>query len=190
MTEICYGKKCVLKVLSPEHCRKVLRFYSENQDFFSPWEIEWPENFLTEEYMQTLSEREYLMFINGAFVRFYLFTPEDKKFEKIIGTVSLNHIRGGYYQSGELGYKIHKDYLRMGYAKDGILSCLSYAFNEMSLHRVSCFISSKNHPSLSLMKRLPFNIEGICHSYVKLHGKWEDHYMFSCLNDGSINLYQ
>lgn len=190
MKEEYNGKNCILKVLNTDYCPQVLRFYEENRDFFPRWEVEWPGNFLSEEYQYTLLDREYLMFKNGVFVRFYIFTPEDKEFKNIIGTVSLNRIRGGYYQSGELGYKIHKDYLRRGYAKDGILSCLSFAFNEMSLHRICCYISSKNHPSLSLIKRLPFQIEGICRSYVLLHGEWEDHYLFSCLNDGSILRYQ
>lgn len=189
MKDKYFGKKSILKVLEPDAAPQVLNFYEENREFFPRWELEWPGNFLTEEYQHTILEREYLMYKNGAFVRFFLFERKDISLKKIIGTVSLNKIQGGYYQSGELGYKIHKDYLRQGYAKDGILSCLSFAFNELSLHRIYCHISCMNTPSLSLIKHLPFQIEGICRSYVMLRGNWEDHYLFSCLNDGSINRY-
>lgn len=97
MKEEYNGKNCVLKVLNADYCPQVLRFYEENIDFFPRWEVEWPGNFLSEEYQYTLLDREYLMFKNGAFVRFFIFTPEDKEFKKIIGTVSLSRIRGGYY---------------------------------------------------------------------------------------------
>lgn len=46
---------------------------------------------------------------------------------------------------------------------------------EYSMHRISAYILQDNIPSISLVEKLGFELEGTAKAFARLSGKWTDH---------------
>lgn len=181
--ERCYfGEKVILKILDPCESGKVVRFYRENVDFFSPWEAGWADSYLMEEFQRAVLEQEELSFRESQHVRFYVFEKNDSACETIIGTVSFFKVTRGVYWSANMGYKIHKDYIKKGYGTDAVCTALQVVFDVWKLHRITCYVHHRNEASIRLMEKLHFEREGLCRSYVMIRGSWQDHYQYAYIN--------
>ena len=54
----------------------------------------------------------------------------------------------------ELGYLIHPDFRRMGYALEGTRACLAYGFDVLGADFISAKIVAENEPSVRLAEKL------------------------------------
>ena len=127
-----------LKVLPNTSARQVLQFYLANQEIFEKYETDRPKQFYTEKYQKTLLQCEYNLTIKQSAVRFWVFRKEN--ITQIIGTVSVQEIRRGSYQSCILGYKFDHRFWRQGYAKESLLKCIEIIFDEMKLPRIEAHV--------------------------------------------------
>lgn len=168
-----------LKILPGTAADSVLRFYLANREIFEQYETERPRNFYTEEYQKAMLQCEYNLAVKQSAVRFWVY--EKERMEPIIGTVSLQNIRRGFYQSCELGYKFDQRFWGQGYAKESLCKCIEIAFGEMKLHRIEALVQPENHVSGKLLQGLGFVREGIKRQSVELHGIWKDHEVYALL---------
>jgi len=76
---------------------------------------------------------------------------EDGAFIGIIG-LFLSEIRGA--QCAELGYLIHPDFQRQGYAYEGAQACMEYAFDVLRADYVTAAVAADNMPSILLTEKL------------------------------------
>jgi len=53
------------------------------------------------------------------------------------------------------------------------------------MHRIGAYILPANQPSIKLVEKVGFKLEGIAKSYVQMKGKWIDHlcYAYICTLD-------
>ena len=51
------------------------------------------------------------------------------------------------------------------------------------MHRVEAMVMPDNNPSISLLERLNFNKEGHLKDFAQINGKWEDHYLYTYINE-------
>ena len=119
------------------------------------------------------------MTIKQSAVRFWVFRKEN--ITQIIGTVSVQEIRRGSYQSCILGYKFDHRFWRQGYAKESLLKCIEIIFDEMKLHRIEAHVLPENIASKRLLLGLGFVPEGVKRQSVKFHGIWQDHEIYALL---------
>ena len=56
-------------------------------------------------------------------------------------------------------------------------------FVDLRLHRIEAAVLTHNKPSRNLLEKIGFKQEGICRSYLKIDGKWQDHILYSLLSD-------
>lgn len=171
--------RLVLKILPDTAAEQVLQFYLDNREVFEPYEADRSQNFYTYEHQKTMLQCEYNLAVKQAAVRFWVFERDNP--QQIIGTVSLQDIRHGCYQTCGLGYKFDQGIWRRGYAKESIKKCIQIAFEEMKLHRMEAYTLPDNEASRSLLERLGFAWEGTKRQSVKLHGVWRDHEMYALL---------
>lgn len=84
-------------------------------------------------------------------------------------------------QSGKLGYATAAQEWGRGYATDAARALVTYAFEELGLHRVTAAIGPDNSASISVVQRLGFVREGVLREHVYTNGAWRDSVLFSVL---------
>lgn len=168
-----------LNIVTDTKAEQVLKFYLDNQEIFEEYETDRPPQFYTEEFQKLLLQNEYNLAVKQTFLRFWVY--EKEKADQVVGTVSLNNIRRGFYQSCEIGYKFDQRYWGRGYARESIAKCIWVAFKELKLHRIEACVLPENTASRNLLRSLGFELEGMKKQSVKLHGVWRDHESYALL---------
>lgn len=102
---------------------------------------------------------------------------------EIIGTISLNNIVMGAFFSCFLGYQIDYRHRNRGYMTEATNRIVQFAFDDLHLHRVEGNIMPRNKPSIAVVKKCGFELEGISKKYLKINGVWEDHLHYVILNE-------
>lgn len=99
---------------------------------------------------------------------------------KLIGTAGLNAC-SFKHRRAEVGYEIHPDYWRKGYAIEAIKEILDYSFDTLDFSRIGAIVYPENKPSWQLLEKLGFNREGLLRSYMFQNQKSEDVFVYSIL---------
>lgn len=95
----------------------------------------------------------------------------------IVGQVNINNIVYAVFRSGALGYNVFASSARRGLMTQGLGQVIRHAFAEdgLALHRLEANIRPGNAPSIALVKRLGFRLEGFSPDFLFLDGAWRDH---------------
>lgn len=168
-----------LQTLLESDAEILLDFCRRNADFFSPFEPEYPNNYLTEEYQALLINGFSQQFLKHQAARYYLFEKENDK--KIVGCVGLSDIRLGDERCASLLYKVDKDFLGRGYAAEASAKLIKAAADSLKLHRVEADILPDNLPSIHVAEKLGFEYEGVARKSHKICGIWADHARYSLI---------
>ena len=148
----------------------------ESRSFLVPWEPIWPIDDLTRAAFRRRLRR-YAREIREELAHpFFIFRSSD---DVLVGSCILSNIRRGVAQAGTLGYWIGERYARKGYMSEAVRGVVSFAFDELSLHRVEAACLPSNEPSRRLLKSVGFAEEGLARAYLKINGRWEDHLLFA-----------
>lgn len=174
-------KRLILKVLHPNYASMVLDFYEKNKDFLEPFEPARQHNFYTLDFQRANLSHEYSSFLNSTYIRIWLFEKEN--LETPIGTVCFSNFLHGAFCNCMLGYKIDQQHVRQGYMTEALDFLLPLVCAEYHFHRVEAYVMPTNLPSISLLEKLSFSLEGVLKEYARIQGKWQDHYLYSYLAD-------
>lgn len=101
--------------------------------------------------------------------------------DSIVGSINLSEIVLGSFKSAYLGYQIGATFAGCGYMSEAIQLVLSYAFNDLKLHRIEANIQPHNTASRALVRRAGFTEEGYSRRYLKISGLWRDHERWAIL---------
>lgn len=115
---------------------------------------------------------------SGEHFRFFICRHDDRR---IAGSINLFLVTRGSLQSACISYLIGAPYARRGYATEALQLLLNFAFDDLKLHRVEANIQPGNQPSISLVKRAGFRLEGCSPRYLKICGRWRDHERWALL---------
>jgi ribosomal-protein-alanine N-acetyltransferase len=94
---------------------------------------------------------------------------EIKGKERIIGTVGFN-ARSAKHKRAEIGYELHPQYWRKGYAIEAVSEVISYGFNDLNLTRIGAVVFIENTGSNELLTKLGFEKEGVLRNYIYQNG--------------------
>jgi ribosomal-protein-alanine N-acetyltransferase len=155
-------------------------FLVRNKDYFRKWSALYEENYFAVWYHRAWLESLEQESLNGTQVKFGLYYKTNPN--RIIGSVSLSNIIKGIFQSCFLGYRIDEHETRKGIATESIKRVTEYAFDDLKLHRIEANVMPSNAASVRVVEKLGFINEGLAKNYLKVNGKWEDHYHFVLLN--------
>jgi RimJ/RimL family protein N-acetyltransferase len=107
---------------------------------------------------------------------------------QLIGTCGLRQRPQVSYGSGlplegDIGYEIHADHRRQGYAAEASLAMLRFGFETMGLHRVWTFCLAENEASWRVMERIGMRREGVLKQNVWLRKRWWDSALYAILEE-------
>jgi ribosomal-protein-alanine N-acetyltransferase len=113
----------------------------------------------------------------GAGHAFWMFDPETD--ERVLGRVQLSSIVRGAFHNAYLGYWCDDEHQGRGLTTEAVRAVVACAFEQLELHRVQAAVMPRNAPSLRVLAKLGFRLEGRAERYLQIAGTWEDHDVFA-----------
>jgi [ribosomal protein S5]-alanine N-acetyltransferase len=105
---------------------------------------------------------------------------ELKRTREFIGTIGFNAL-SLKHKRAEIGYELHPDHWRKGYATEAITKVLDYGFNDLGLTRIGAVVFVENVASNQLLLSLGFEKEGVLKKYMYQNGINHDTYVYGLL---------
>jgi len=173
------AKRLYLRPPKPQDWAAWADLRAESRAFLTPWEPTWPPDGLSRRcFMQRLrsqvsdwrDDRGYTLLI-------FAFN------DRLLGGISLTHVRRGVAQTASLGYWIGAPFARRGYMRESVCTVLDFAFESAGLHRVEAACLPSNDASRCLLESVGFRREGFARAYLRIAGAWRDHLLFGILNN-------
>ena len=165
---------------APSLAEALCAYYTRNREFLRPFDPVREEAFFTPEYQRQVLQNELRTRESGTGIRFYI-RPLDRP-DTIIGSIGLNNIIRGAFQSCHLGYKLDEAYRGRGLMPMAVAMVTDFAFQELHLHRIEANVMPRNHASLRCLEKCGFQNEGLSPYYLNINGTWEDHIHMVLLN--------
>ena len=106
--------------------------------------------------------------------------PENEDANAIIGDVAFC-IEEETQQQAELGIALDTQFQKRGYAQEAVKALVDYLFETYKLHRIHVSIDPANAPSLKLLERIGFRLEGHLKQAVFFKGQWCDDVIMAIL---------
>ncbi len=100
--------------------------------------------------------------------------------QKLIGDVGIHFLEDDIQQV-ELGYTIHREYQRKGYATEALTAVLHYLFSDLKKHRITASIDPENLSSIRLLEKLRFRKEAHFVESLFIKDKWVDDVIYAML---------
>lgn len=152
----------------------------ESREFLVPWEPTWPDDALTKAAFRRRLARYSEDWSRGLGYSFFIFRRVD---DAIVGGITIANVRRGVAQTCSFGYWIGKRYARNGYMTEAVHGACSFAFDQLSLHRLEAACLPVNEPSKGVLRQSGFRYEGLAKRYLKINGKWRDHLQYALLRE-------
>src|SRR5215207_3576565 len=172
--------RLILRLADNSEVPELLRFYRENVDHLALTSPLLPPDFLTEAFWLRQLARNNDDFAQGRALKLFLF--DSSKPEMVVGQISLNNIVQGAAYYCDLGYSLAEDRQGRGFMREALVSVISYAFDDIGLHRVKAAYLPSNEQSGCLLRRLGFVVEGYARDYLLIQGRWQDQILVGLTN--------
>lgn len=152
-----------------------------SESFLRPWEPEWSADELTRSAFRRRLRFYQRDIKDGTGYAFFLLRSGDNK---LLGGATLTNARRGVSQSISIGYWIGAPYGRQGYMTAALRCIIPFVFNSLGFHRLEAACLPSNLASRGLLEKCGFEYEGFARKYLKINGLWQDHLLFSAIEDG------
>ena len=170
-------------ILRPVHTgdgAALARAYAANRAHLAPWEPTRSEDFFT----SAQQERHVAVCLEdadtGRGIRFVIESADGE----IRGRVNLNNVVRGAFWSADLGYWVDATRLHRGLASRAVERVVTYAAQELRLHRMQAATLLHNVGSQRVLTGNGFERIGMAPSYLKIAGEWQDHFLFQRILEG------
>ncbi len=103
--------------------------------------------------------------------------------EKVIGSCGF-HSTSKLYHSIEIGYELHPKFWKNGYGLEAVFAMISYCFNKdfpFPLNRIAAKTNLESLRSMTLLRRLGFQEEGVLREFGYWKSRFQDLRLFSLL---------
>lgn len=151
---------------------------AKSREFLRDWEPVWASDHLTRRAFRARVLWSQRAAKDGKAVPLLL---TQKETGRILGALTLDHIRRGPSQSGTLGYWIGSEFARQGYMSEALEAIVDYAFDKLDLGRLEAACLPENKPSRDLLEGVGFKYEGVAQAYLQINGRWRTHVLYANL---------
>ena len=149
-----------------------------SERFLRPWEPSWSSDHLSR---RSFRDRVYWAWRareEGKALPLFLIRRSNGE---LLGAITLDNIRRGPSQSGQVGYWIGEEHARQGAMTEALAAVVAHAFAALDLGRVEAACLPENLASRALLDRCGFVGEGMARGYLQIDGRWRDHMLFAAL---------
>jgi [ribosomal protein S5]-alanine N-acetyltransferase len=160
------------------------RLRSQSRDFLTPWEPLWGPGDLERLSFRNRVRRYQDEAQSGTGYPFFIFHNSD---QRLLGGITLSNVRRGVTQAGTVGYWMGAPFAGQGYMSEAVRLMIGFAFDTLRLHRLEAACIPTNGRSIHLLEKAGFRREGLFRSYLKINGTWQDHVVFSLIEDDERN---
>ncbi|HAA59212.1 MAG TPA: N-acetyltransferase [Myxococcales bacterium] len=176
--------RLVIRCWSPQDAPLLKTAIDESREHLLPW-MPW----VTEE-SEPLSAKVKLMRLFRAKFDLdedYAYGIFNKEETVVLGGTGL-HLRAGE-DIREIGYWVHRDHVRKGYATEAVAALTRVAFEIDKARRAEIIIADGNIPSLGVPKKLGFFQEGIRREFLQMRdGEYVNAHIWTMLPKEYRNL--
>jgi [ribosomal protein S5]-alanine N-acetyltransferase len=177
---IITSDRLILRIAIKKDIPQILRFFTENKNYFTPFYPVLFDHLFTAEYWQYQIENNVLEFIHDQSLKLFIF--RQGKSNKVIGTINFTNFIRGAAHFCYVGYSLAESEQGQGYMTEALKAATDYVFKELNFHRIMANYMPHNRRSGNVLKRLGFVVEGYARDYLLINGKWEDHILTSLVN--------
>jgi ribosomal-protein-alanine N-acetyltransferase len=150
----------------------------DGEAFLREWEPEWSSDHFSRKAFRNRVYWSHRARDEGRALALFLIRRQDGR---LIGAITLDNIRRGPSQSGQVGYWVGPAYARQGYMGEALDALIRHAFQMMDLTRVEAACLASNAASRALLERSGFGYEGVVRGYLQIAGRWRDHVLYARL---------
>jgi ribosomal-protein-alanine N-acetyltransferase len=173
-----FGRRVVLRPLTPADFPKWREVRRRNHDWLTKWEptrLPGQPDVVDDSHAFSVRcsarQRERQM---GAGYGFGVFA--DGVFA---GEMNLSSIQRGPFQNAYVGYWIDEAKAGKGYTPEALVVVCRFAFEDLALHRLQISIIPRNRASRRVVEKLAIRDEGVAVRYLEINGRWEDHVRYA-----------
>lgn len=168
-----------IRLIAPSDDEVLAQLQFRNRAFLAPWDPFRPDDYFTVAGQRHDIEAALARYERNEAVPWVVLNDD----AEIVGRLTLSGIVHGPFQSCSMGYWIAKNETGKGLATRAVQAVLTFAFNELELHRVQAETLTNNVASQRVLARTGFTQYGVAPRYLKIAGEWQDHLMFQHLNE-------
>ncbi|WP_088240268.1 GNAT family N-acetyltransferase [Calothrix rhizosoleniae] len=172
--------RLLLSLGQTENIPAILKYYTDNQSYLTPFYPQWHENFFTEQFWQCQLQINLRSFINYKSCKLFIYPQINS--HTIIGSINFSNFVWGAAYFCTVGYSLAENKQGQGLMNEALGAAIDYVFKELNMHRIMANYMPHNQRSGKLLKRLGFVVEGYARDYLLINGKWEDHILTSLIN--------
>ncbi|MFT4185789.1 MAG: GNAT family protein [Micrococcaceae bacterium] len=167
-----------LEIINLAHAEELLKLHIQNRKFLEPWEPKKSNEFYTLKGHKETITKSLNQYNAGTDIPFVVLRNQ-----KIVGTMNINGIVKGAFESCNIGYWISEEYLRKGIATKAVKLVKDIAFKELKLHRIQAGTLPNNLASQKVLIKNGFSRYGYAPNYLRINEKWQDHILFQLINE-------
>ena len=173
-----------LTLPSPAESPAVVDYYLRNRNHLECWEPRRGPDFFTVGFWERQLEGAQLEFQRDAGARLLLSLHDQPG--RFIGVTNLSNIIRGAFQACHLGYSLDETMQGQGLMHEALQGILTFAFEDLGLHRVMANYQPSNERSARVLERLGFVREGFAHKLLYIDGAWRDHVLTALIRPTPI----
>jgi [ribosomal protein S5]-alanine N-acetyltransferase len=167
----------VTRVVSLDDAEALARLVSANRDYLAPWSPLQDDAYFTADGQREVLTRQLAAYDRGAMLPLAILDSDGA----VAGSINLNSIIRGAFQSASVGYWVSESCAGRGLASAAVADVTGLAFGELGLHRLDAATLLHNTPSQRVLLRNGFRPFAVAESYLKIAGRWQDHILFQLL---------
>lgn len=156
---------------------------TRSRDFLAPWEPIWPADDLDRAAFRRRIKRYGAEVRDGVAYPFFVCSAETGE---LLGGLTLAQVRRGVTQSGTIGYWMGAPHAGRGLMTEAVGVLVGWAFEKLKLHRIEAACLPENAPSIHLLEKVGFSLEGQARSYLCIAGSWRDHLLWGLLAEDPL----
>lgn len=160
--------------------RALCELLVRNRDYFSTGEPVLPDSYYTPAYQAQVIERDHASRAAGTGAMFLIETEG-----VLVGRLNLSSVIRGAFQSASVAYLVDQGHTGRGIATSALGQLVTYAFDDLGLHRLQAEVLPSNTASKRVLAHLDFVHYGTAPEYLLIQGQWQTHDLFQLINSAS-----